>query len=61
MAGELKAWHSRDISHRVHHVCHNCSVGAEIKKADRVEGTGIHPRCLECAKRLTFNNCDFQQ
>ena len=60
MVGEMKAWHSRDISRRVHHVCNNCSVGAGIQKADRVEGAGIHPRCPECANRLMFNRCEFQ-
>lgn len=40
-----------------YHICSNCTVGNNIEKENKVEGTGEGKVCERCLKLIAENKC----
>ena len=52
---KVGAYHS--VNGSVHHTCSTCTLGNNIERVNRRDGTGGHPKCEECKERESKGTC----
>ena len=52
---KVSAYHSTKGT--VHHTCSTCTLGNNIEKENRKDGTGGLPKCSECSDREKDGRC----